>query len=176
MTLVRLYERGGWPAALTGRRGRVAACVLCALFCVFLVPTRSYVSLIPRQSGEAQYLAENAALHAVSAEEKVYLITEHRDGYEFLKLQYSFYPLHSNDGAWSIGTPKDASDIWTLPITAAQWADILRQEHYDYVYLSNIDEVFTELFSGLFANAPREKALYRVEVSGDAVLLVEMPA
>ncbi|MEX1377738.1 MAG: hypothetical protein AB1Z23_09760 [Eubacteriales bacterium] len=64
-----------------------------------------------------------------------------------------------------------------INITADEFASLLVSEHYDYVYLLNSNEEFTNSFSSIFGanlSSDTKNRIYRVDVKGDDARLVEV--
>lgn len=115
-----------------------------------------------------------AAIEATSIPEgaKVYIITQHKAGYEYYVLRYEMIGAQFGVVPFSIGSPSaESGDAWTDPtMDAERWSKTLLD--FDYVVLSNATESFITEFSSLFKDGIVQDALvYRVVKLSDSVLL-----
>jgi len=105
---------------------------------------------------------------------RVYIITQHKVGYEYYVLRYEMIGLDFGAVHFSLGTPSGAGDIWTDPTTDAnKWSKTLRD--FDYVVLYNTTESFNSEFSSVFKDGMVEPGhVYKVNKSTNEVLLVKV--
>ena len=109
--------------------------------------------------------------------DRVYFICQDSNGYEYQVSYYLATPVKlSYDYAmgWSLGTPYDEGDVWTLDFTAEEWEQALLDGNYTYVYIYNADKQFRALYGELFENssAISDNTCYKVEKKNGHVLLV----
>ena len=104
---------------------------------------------------------------------KVYIVTQHRAGFEFYLLRYEMVGAQFGEMPFSIGTKKDEGDIWTEEAMDAQkWSETLRG--FDFVVLSITTESFNDEFSSLFKDGIVESdSVYKVMKYQNRVLLVK---
>jgi hypothetical protein len=104
---------------------------------------------------------------------KVYIVTQHRAGFEYYLLRYEMVGAQFGLVPFSIGTKKDEGDIWTdESMDVKKWSKELR--NFDYVVLSITTESFTDEFSSLFKDGLTESdSVYKVVKYPDSVLLVK---
>jgi hypothetical protein len=95
----------------------------------------------------------------------LYFISNNDNGINFYIGRYEITPIRMNRNyAWSIGSPYNDSDIWTVLKTASEWEGELKQ-NYNYVYLFRVDDQFISRYSELFnisANDIKDDQLYKV--------------
>jgi len=113
----------------------------------------------------------------VTDQDRVWIIAEHTRGKEYWILRYGLMPSPPQAGQWSIGSPKDASDIWTAEMTAAEWGKRLSDEGYDYVLVYRTTPNFASEFGSLFVDPHdiRSNSVFKVENIDETVQLVEVP-
>ncbi|MBO4834516.1 MAG: hypothetical protein J5483_00230 [Lachnospiraceae bacterium] len=109
--------------------------------------------------------------------DRVYFICQDSNGYEYQVSYYLATPVKlSYDYAmgWSLGTPYDEEDVWTLDMTAEEWEKALLDGNYTYVYVYNADKQFRALYGDLFENssAISDNTCYKIEKKNGHVLLV----
>lgn len=71
--------------------------------------------------------------------------------------------------------PNKWVDYIKEPLSAEEFADMLRDGHYTYVYLRNVDESFVDMYYADFADAGadiRSDALYRVEYNDSGLQII----
>jgi len=108
----------------------------------------------------------------ISEGSKVYIITQHKTGFEYFVLRYEMIGAQFGQVPFSIGSPyNDIDDHWTEPsMDAAKWSDTLRD--FDFVVLYITTESFNREFSSLFKGGVVEpNTVYRVVKSSDKVSL-----
>jgi hypothetical protein len=105
---------------------------------------------------------------------KVYIITQHRAGFELFMLRYEMVGAQFGQVPFSIGTKKDEGDIWTEEaMDAKKWSETLRD--FDFVVLSITTESFNDEFSSLFKDGLVESdSVYKVMKYQEGVLLVKV--
>lgn len=105
---------------------------------------------------------------------KVYIVTQHRAGFEYYLLRYEMVGAQFGVVPFSIGNKKDEGDIWTdEAINAEKWSKELRD--FDFVVLAITTESFNNEFSSLFKDGLVESdSVYKVMKYQDGVLLVKV--
>jgi hypothetical protein len=105
---------------------------------------------------------------------KVYIVTQHRAGFEYFLLRYEMVGAQFGEMPFSIGTKKDEGDIWTdEEMDAKKWSEALRD--FDFVVLSITTESFNDEFSSLFKDGLVESdSVYKVMKYQNRVLLVKV--
>jgi hypothetical protein len=104
----------------------------------------------------------------------VYIVTQHRAGFEYYLLRYEMVGAQFGVVPFSIGTKKDEGDIWTdEAMDAKKWSKELR--NFDFVVLSITTDSFKDEFSSLFKDGLVESdSVYKVMKYQNKVLLVKV--
>jgi len=102
---------------------------------------------------------------------KVYIITQHKIGFEYYVLRYEMVGAQFGQAPFSIGSQNDEGDMWTEPtMNAGKWSKTLRD--FDYVVLYITTESFNNEFSTLFeAGIVEPNSVYKVIKSKEKILL-----
>ena len=102
---------------------------------------------------------------------KVYIITQHKIGFEYYVLQYEMIGAKFGKVPFSIGSQSGEGDFWTEPtMDAAKWSKTLRD--FDFVVLYITTESFNEEFASLFKGGVVEpNSVYRVVKTSNKVSL-----
>ena len=139
----------------------------------------NYVNLVrsPQFKGSESREPFAPMLKAIKAAEipegsKVYIITQHKIGFEFYVLRYEMIGAQFGEMPFSIGSPFDKKDDhWTEPtMDAAKWSKTLRD--FDFVVFYITTESFNKEFSSLFKGGVVEpNTVYRVVKTSDKVSL-----
>ena len=98
--------------------------------------------------------------------DKVYLILQGTNGAGYWSIKYYANPLKTNGNfSWSIGSKASEGDVWTKPMSANEWYDILINENYDYVYVVCTNDSFINEFGSLFENQSdiQNNTIFRVD-------------
>lgn len=114
---------------------------------------------------------EQAKQAGVKPGDRVWIIAQHTTGFEYLILRYKLLNNSVNDSGWSIGSPLDPSDVWTIQKTANEWSEELKD--YDFVLVYRATESFVEEFGEVF-NAPlgaKSSMVFKVVTEGNATIL-----
>jgi hypothetical protein len=86
---------------------------------------------------------------SLPAETKVWVITQHKAGFEFYFINYELLPASVGKIPFSIGSKFGPEDIWTDPTyTPEKWSEAL--EGFDYVFVNNVSETFVSEFGVMF--------------------------
>jgi len=125
----------------------------------------------------AQFESMLGAIEAAKIPEgaKVYIITQHKVGYEYFVLRYEMIYAQFKPVAFSIGSPyAESGDAWTDPtVDAEKWSKTLLD--FDYVVLYNSTESFVNEFSSLFKDGiVEENSVYKVVKLGNDSLLTKI--
>ena len=110
-------------------------------------------------------LLENAEQAGVQAGDKVWIIAQHTNGFEYWVLRYSLMGSEVNPNGWSIGSPASDEDIWTLGKSPSDWAQNLWD--YDYVLIYALTDSFATEFEGVFDVIPDIGSPHVYKVAGD---------
>ena len=118
-----------------------------------------------------------AAIEAANIPEgaKVYIITQHKVGYEYYVIRYEMIGAQFAAVPFSIGSPfAESGDAWTDPtVDAEKWSKTLLD--FDYVVLYNSTESFINEFSSLFKEGiVEENSVYKVVKLGNDSLLTKI--
>ena len=112
-------------------------------------------------------------------QDHIYFICQNSDGQEYWFFRYAVTPVTTNAGGagsaspWSIGEPYSPADVWTKEITCEEWQSILKEGHYNYVFLYRVDDQFTTRFRDAFENPGeiQSQRLYKVETKDEVPML-----
>jgi|GEM_PF-2051028 len=99
---------------------------------------------------------------------KVYDIWQNTTGIEHYMTRYELFPRRTEYWGWSLGEPYRDSDVWTVNQDPAAWLGFLQSEKYNYVLVSQPDEIFWGRYGRLFKNydPSTEAQLFRVTPDG----------
>lgn len=157
-----------WPAALL------------ALLLAFS-QTATIASVLGRQAvanaavlrAPTDVTAEAARAAGVGAGDKVWLLSEYSNGFQYYILGYDLLTSHVT--GWSVGPPKDAADVWTQDLTVEQWADQLAD--VDYLVVDHTEPVVAERYGSLFDDPSElvDGAVFEVDTSSGTVRLDRVP-
>ena len=107
---------------------------------------------------------------------KVWIITQHKVGFEYYVLRYEMQnsKFEFGEKPFSVGVPYGDGDIWTAPDrTLEVWSDELRD--WDYVVLYETTESFNRQFATLFEpGIPESNSVYEVKVTEEEVSLIKV--
>jgi hypothetical protein len=106
---------------------------------------------------------------------KVYIITQHKAGYEYYVIRYEMIGAQFAAVPFSIGSPfAESGDAWTDPtVDAEKWSKTLLD--FDYVVLYNSTESFVDEFSSLFKDGTvEENSVYKIVKLGNDSLLTKI--
>jgi hypothetical protein len=138
----------------------------------------NYVNLIksPQLKGLEWRAPFDPMIKAIKASKmpagsKVYIITQHKIGFEFYVLRYEMVGNQFGEMPFSIGSKNGDGDFWTEPtMDAKRWSKTLRD--FDYVVLYITTDSFNQEFSSLFKGGLVEpNSVYKVQKLTDRVLL-----
>jgi hypothetical protein len=89
---------------------------------------------------------------SLTSNDKVYDVwqIDSQEGYCFYIMKYYLTPIPSNNFGWQLGPKMPENDMYTLPLTAKQWLQLLNDQHYTYVLISTSDNSFWERYGSLF--------------------------
>jgi hypothetical protein len=98
------------------------------------------------------------------------------NGLDFHELRYLIAPIKTNLlYEWNVGTENAALASFTIKITKEEWIAKLIAENYDYIYLSNTNDGFLNLYGDMFAdnysNIDLDKSLYKINVVNNSIQL-----
>ena len=176
--LVRLRDAGSGP---NGRRSILARQILATSGCAVIVAAlffliwdhTSFKSLLRRgpKPGARLELDQQAAYIQTIVEptDRTYLISQGQDYYRdllsFQILGYDMTPWPSNHRHFQPGMRSRKAPGFNTP---EEWASILVEEGYDYVYLIHVDGSFRQKYASLFAtDTIASDALFRVFTDDD---------
>jgi hypothetical protein len=159
---------------------RAAANVAVAALVIGIVGMASHQSLSSATQGAAglsdtrllikKILRDTMAL--TTPADRVYIVAVGTNGFEFYIARYELSPRRTNEGCFSLGSPRSEQDIWSCRESAAEWAKTL--ERYDFALLGHVDQRFWDEFGALIPG-DRRGTLFRV-VKGPETHLVAVPA
>ena len=106
--------------------------------------------------------------------ERVYVIYQNTDGYDFNLLRFQIAPIRTNLlWEWSLGKPYSETDYFTYNISKETWVKKLIKENYDYVYFAKVDDQFMNKYGSLFIDKSKEElqnSLYKVKKNKNRVI------
>jgi hypothetical protein len=174
----------GWAllAREASRKGREftgkAALGLAALAAtwVYVIENSAYIPLpdVPARLAARDVIAPQLALvrSVTRPRDNVFVIYEHTNTREIKILHFELPELRVNGSHYSLGAKLGPGDIYTYDITAAQWAEMLREGRYKYVYVAYADAQFREKYAALFQSGTTpEDFLFEVRQPDGGVLL-----
>ena len=139
----------------TKKEKNLAIVILVALLCLassnirtILHPVEKGVSGVPEEiKQKAEIITNN-----VNLEDKVFLVYQNiGDSGVFHILRYSISPIVTNLlYEWNLGDPYFEGDIWTYPISVEEWAKILKEQEYDYVFIAKSDARLQQEYGSIF--------------------------
>ncbi|MEI8198918.1 MAG: hypothetical protein WCG21_02565 [Eubacteriales bacterium] len=117
-------------------------------------------------------LVQKVKNSGIAPGDKIWIIAEHTDGFEYWILKYEFIQQYAEQGAfWSLGDKSSDKDVWTADLTADQWEQQLAD--YDYVVIYCVDDTFTNRYKSLFADEKSiwANSIYEVVKDGSNITL-----
>ena len=106
--------------------------------------------------------------------ERVYVIYQNTDGYDFNLLRFQIAPIRTNLlWEWSLGKPYSETDYFTYNISKETWLQKLIKENYNYVYFAKVDDQFMNKYGSLFIDKSKEElqnSLYKVKKNKNRVI------
>ncbi len=88
----------------------------------------------------------------VPLDQRVFIVYQASPGRGFHIARYELAPRPANKWFFSLGQPRFKDDVWTEPLSARQWSEMLVKENFAYVYVQRVDQGFVERYGPLFAN------------------------
>ena len=187
LVCIRLVIEDGWTRTGSAQPGGRLLLPVGTVFTLgwlvavlLLAPLPSFAafvwsSLHPTGPRAPELMAESARQDGVGDEDRVWVISEYTEGYEYWEMRYELMPSAVNDAYWSLGTPEDADDVWTADLSVQQWSDML--DGFDYVLVENTSDTFVDTYGEMFDD-PGEVvngALFAVSEHGGRVTLARVP-
>lgn len=118
-----------------------------------------------------QNIREKISVAHFKPNDKIYVITQHKQGYEYYFLSYESFPADVANMPFSIGSEYGENDYWTdSNIDLKAWDKILND--FDYVIILNTsdevntginDSLFMDEYSPLFNGPIESETIYFVE-------------
>lgn len=152
------------------KRTQVGIFLIALILISSISSPNQYIEMLraPQYKGiesRAQFDPMLAAIETANIPEgaKVYIITQHKVGYEYFVLRYEMIYAQFEPAAFSIGSPyAESGDAWTDPtVDAEKWSKTLLD--FDYVVLYNSTESFINEFSSLFKDGiVEDNSVYKV--------------
>lgn len=160
--------------------------VMMSLF--FILPEGTVVQVMNK--GEIDYsinFRQNYSFadrvrESLSDKDKVYIISQGTDGFDYFILRYTLSPVHTQTRAddqgwwevsWNIGQDNGTGSS-RREITDEEWMDYLIAEGYNYVLLYKIDDQFIEEFGQLFNQVPEGNQLYKINYENETLEYYEV--
>lgn len=104
--------------------------------------------------------------------DKIWIIAEHTDGFEYWILKYEFIEQSAKQGPyWSLGEKSSDADVWTSNLSVDDWEKELAD--YDYVVTYSVDATFKNTYKSLFENEDciGGTSIYKVMKEGSDITL-----
>jgi hypothetical protein len=108
-------------------------------------------------------------------DEKIYLISQNTNGFDYFILKYTIWPNETNANfTWSIGQKYNDGDVWTEYFDSSSWMEYLINEKFDYVYIYKSDDQFINQFKNLFEDTSQIESgkLYKLDVDKKLLTVV----
>lgn len=136
-----------------------------AFFVILLVISDPYVVITMAHKDyctERYQDAINLISKTTNEDDKIYIVDQSENGENLILLYYYLMPIKTNpfDVEGRRHTTDYSDDFYVQTRTAAEFRENL--ESYQYLYISRIDEGFTERYSELFDSTPEEGGLYKI--------------
>ena len=122
---------------------------------------------------ERAFIAPYARLieENVPPDKAVFVVCQKSVGWEVNLLRFDAAPRRLNRWLWSVGDPYFSGDVWTVPLTLAQYKEIISQ--YQYVLLIRTDDQYYKKFGSLFSSQTKPSdRLFKVSNEGKEITLV----
>jgi hypothetical protein len=119
---------------------------------------------------EVELLVNNMTFNS---EDKVWIITQHKNGYEYYAIKYFLFPTSVNKGSFSIGTPYGVEDVWTdTNIDFGKFEKFLQE--YDFILIHNANLDFSCQFGKIFNGVcqPIKTGFYKFSKTKELLELV----
>jgi hypothetical protein len=153
---------------------------------IFLVlPNYNFSNLLVLVGGKSQIyndfknsfdpFSRDLSRKLLTKDDKVWVIAQHTEGFEFHFLKYNLLPASTNLSSWSIGSSFDSTDVWTDDsINSTNWKNSLI--NYDYLYIFKVSDSFTNEFGSLFemSTSKIEVGFYKVIHNLDDIVLIKV--
>ena len=127
-----------------------------------------------------ELLPENVHEQLDSASDRVYIVASKDNGYQYYLGAYQFTPVPVQQGMWTtwpVATKRQVrSEISAIEYTPQEWAEVLLQGDFTYVYLDTIDNRFIRDYQLLFESSKKIRSgkLYRIQQIDDTLKLIEV--
>jgi hypothetical protein len=111
----------------------------------------------------------------LTKDDKVWVIAQHTEGFEFHFLKYNLLPASTNISSWSIGSSFGSTDVWTDDsINSINWKNSLI--NYDYLYIFKVTDSFTNEFGSLFgiSTSEIEIGFYEIIHNLDEIVFIKV--
>lgn len=144
-------------------------------------------TVLAHQQNEVSYqtrmdelLPENVRAQLDSASDRVYIVASKDNGYQYYLGAYQFTPVPVQQGMWTTWPVRNKrmtrSEISAIEYTPQEWAEVLLNGAFTYVYLDTIDNRFIRDYQPLFENPRniRSGKLYRIQQMDDILKLIEV--
>lgn len=160
------------------RRSQVGAYLIALSAISSISSPNTYVAMLrtPQDKGIEWRAPFDPMLKAIEAAKipngsKVYIITQHKIGYEYYVLRYEMIGMQFGAVPFSIGSPYGEGDIWTEPtMNVEKWSKTLRD--FDFVIMYITTESFNKEFSTIFQGGVVEiNTVYKIEKLAKSVVL-----
>jgi hypothetical protein len=157
------------------KKNSLKSMLIVALVCLygmnigtFLWPvSKGYTTMSQEIQNEGEIILNNVELS-----NKVYIIYQQSNGYEFHQLRYCISPVKTNLVCeWSLGEPTYEGFIWNYDISLEEFEQKLIDEEFDYVFVARSDENLTSKYGEIFAEdvdlEDLDNKLFKVEKIDD---------
>ena len=139
--------------------------VLIVSWLILLEPAAisNFIPSIQDQSVSSHYQEDaDIIINHTEETDRIFIITQHDDRNIRNILKYLTLPRNYNSYYYSLGEPYNEKDIWTEDLSEEQWINEISK--YDYLYLCEVDDQFTENYSGSFhsKNEIKNRQLFQI--------------
>lgn len=107
----------------------------------------------------------------------VYLVVSNDNGKEYYRSTYQFTPIRIQEGMWTTWPVTEKSTDWgevsAIQYSPSEWAKVLNEGGFTYVYLDTIDDRFIKDYRSLFEDGCTIESgkLYGIERVDQGVIL-----
>ncbi len=105
----------------------------------------------------------------IAMEDKVYQVWQGTQGEEYYTSRFELM-ASTNSWGWSLGQGYFDNDLWTATYTQEEWAKILVDGGYDYVFIGYGDRRLWRIYGELFDQPDAGYTTYKVTPEGEYLL------
>ena len=179
MVLIRKLDQKGLPGTLSAP--------VCLLACAVLILNPANVVKVTATTyiwNEEIYekrmnnlIPQKVIDHLDAQTDHVYLVVTNDNGKEYYRSAYQFTPIRIQEGMWTTWPVTERlpyySEISAIQYSPSEWAKVLNEGGFTYVYLDTIDDRFMKDYRSLFEEGCDIESgkLYQIERVEQGVIL-----